>query len=431
MTPKSTKKTTAVALMGSLALAMSLLSNMAVAEVASKVPQKPDLSHPGDASPWPNYGETPDTNTPEVKAWVKSVDWSKVPKLPVRKTTSPGDPPECPKKGITESDCWWTCQGCFAPDDVVDCPSKKAWGLTFDDGPQPGTTENLLALLQEKNVTATFFVTGMKSARAPWLLQDTLDQGHHLASHTWSHSGLTTLTNEQIVAELKWTEKFILEHTGYKVKYYRPPYGDVDNRVRAIARELGFKTVIWSSDWDTQDWQLEENTITSKQIVGIFKNDLQSLPQRDQGVITLEHDGDPKMTTMARTLLEMGLAKGMQPMDIAKCLGDNVGYNAVPTSHVNKQPDAAQDQKQPQQPQGPKPKDISNHDQSAPNKDTNNQGQSNPKDDTQKGVFDDNSTFQGQGGVDPMTQASAAVSIRAGLSVACWTLAAVVASFVF
>lgn len=45
------------------------------------------------------------------------------------------------------------------------------------------------------------------------------------AQLAWSHSGLTTLTNEEIVAELKWTEKYIFDHTGYKIKYFRPPYG--------------------------------------------------------------------------------------------------------------------------------------------------------------------------------------------------------------
>ncbi|ORZ27026.1 hypothetical protein BCR41DRAFT_287182, partial [Lobosporangium transversale] len=250
-------------------------------------------------SPWPRYGETPDTDTPEVKAWVQAVDWSKVPKLPIRKTKSRGDPPDCPEHEVPEDECWWTCSGCFAHDDVMDCPAKDAWGLTFDDGPQPGTTEDLLELLKHKNVTATFFVTGMKSSRAPWLLQETIDQGHHLASHTWSHSGMTTLTNEQVVAELKWTEKYIYDHTGYKIKYFRPPYGDVDNRVRAIARQLGFKTVIWSHEWDTQDWQLEENTITPTQIESIFKNGLKSLSKRETGPISLEHDGDPKMVTVA------------------------------------------------------------------------------------------------------------------------------------
>ncbi|KAF9581206.1 chitin deacetylase, partial [Lunasporangiospora selenospora] len=150
----------------------------------------------------------------------------------------------------------------------------------------------------------------------------------------WSHSGLTTLTNEEVVGELMWTQKYIYDHTGYKISYFRPPYGDIDNRVRAIARQLGFKTVIWSHNWDTQDWQLPEKTITQKQVVGIFKKGLSDLSARKRGVITLEHDGDKQMTNMARTLLDMGIKYGMKPMDIPKCMGDPIGYNEVPEDAV-------------------------------------------------------------------------------------------------
>lgn len=184
MTPsnKFTKKSTTMVLIATT-LAITILSSGLV-EAKPKIVHKADLSHPKGSSPWPKYGEKPETNTPEVKAWVKTVNWAKVPKLPIRHTDSPGDPPECPKKDPPKSDCWWTCTGCYAHDDVVDCPGKKQWGLTFDDGPEPGTTEDLFDLLDEKNVTATFFVTGMKSTRAPWLLQETIDRGHHLASHS-------------------------------------------------------------------------------------------------------------------------------------------------------------------------------------------------------------------------------------------------------
>ncbi|KAG0257756.1 chitin deacetylase [Linnemannia exigua] len=407
-------------LLGSVALAITLLSAVADAAAPHNIPHKADISHPKGSSPWPDYGEKPKTNTPEVKAWVKSVDWSKVPKLPIRKTESPGDPPECPDKDVPKGDCWWTCSGCYAPDDVYECPAKNDWGLTFDDGPEPGVTEGVLGLLKEKKVTATFFVTGMKSSKAPWLLQDTLDQGHHLASHTWSHSALTTLTNEEIVAELKWTEKYIFDHTGYKVKYYRPPYGDVDNRVRAIARELGFTTVIWSNDWDTQDWQLSENTITPKKIVGIFNSGLKSLPERKKGVITLEHDSDKQMVTMARTLLDMGLKKGMKPKNIAQCLNDKVGYNAVPAPAIappkkpvaDVKPAAAAgvvDGEDVKQAGGVEPE------VSIP---------SSPKDDKE------------QAGAGPKVAAgapekkSSASTVSAGLSVAGWTLAAIAFSFV-
>jgi len=189
-TRPTTKKSTTVALIGSMALIMTAFSSTTLIEGAAKMAHKADISHPKGSSPWPDYGEKPESNTPEIKAWSKLVDWSKVPNLPIRKTKSPGDPPDCPKKDPPKSDCWWTCTGCFAPDDVMDCPGKKVWGLTFDDGPEPGVTEKLLDLLDEKNVTATFFVTGMKSTKAPWLLQETIDRGHHLASHSNAFASL-------------------------------------------------------------------------------------------------------------------------------------------------------------------------------------------------------------------------------------------------
>ncbi|KAG0255470.1 chitin deacetylase [Mortierella polycephala] len=324
------RKLSTLTVLGSVALILGLFSSTVEAATAEVV-HKLDKSRPAGQSPWPDSGHPPSVNSPEVKAWVKQVDWSKVPKLPIRHTPSHGHAPECPSSHVNKEDCWWTCNGCYAPDDIIDCPKKNVWGLTFDDGPSPKTTMDMLDLLEEKEVNATFFVTGSKSTKAPWLLKETINRGHHLASHTWSHFGLTTLTNEQIVAEFKWTEQFIFHHTGYRIKYYRPPYGDVDNRVRAIARELGFKTVIWTDEWDTQDWQLSEKTITSKQIVGIFKNGLSDIQRRDRGIITLQHDGHQEMVDMARTLLTMGLKNGMQPMNVAQCLGDDVGYNAVPT----------------------------------------------------------------------------------------------------
>ncbi|KAG0324486.1 chitin deacetylase [Podila horticola] len=407
---KSTKKSTTVLI--ATTLAITILAGGLV-EAKPKILHKADISHPKGSSPWPDYGEKPETNTPEVKAWVKLVNWANVPKLPIRHTKSPGDPPDCPKNDPPKADCWWTCTGCFAPDDVVDCPGKKQWGLTFDDGPEPGVTEKLLDLLQEKNVTATFFVTGMKSTKAPWLLKETIDRGHHLASHTWSHSGLTTMTNAEIVAELKWTEKYIFDHTGYKVKYFRPPYGDVDNRVRAIARELGFKTVIWSDDWDTQDWQLPENTISQKQIVGIFKDGLHQLPKRKKGVITLEHDGDQQMVTMARTLLTMGMKNGMTPMDIPKCMGDPVGYNQVPKSALPPPKPA---------PVPPKPAAVAPKPaQDQPVQSTKVPQPATESEDLPSAIAEESSKKK---------SAASRVAASAGFTVAGWTIAAVLASLV-
>lgn len=74
--------------------------------------------------------------------------------------------------------------------------------------------------------------------------------------NSWSHHALTTLSNEQIVAEMKWTEKAIEDATGYRVRYMRPPYGDVDNRVRFVLKKLGYTVVDWTGDtFDSNDWK--------------------------------------------------------------------------------------------------------------------------------------------------------------------------------
>ncbi|KAF9585120.1 chitin deacetylase [Lunasporangiospora selenospora] len=260
--------------------------------LADSVSQEPDIT---GQDAWPISTSTPTTDSPEVREWVKLVDWSKVPNIPVRASIEPRSPPPCPEEESTdkekEQECWWTCTGCVAEDDVTECPRPRDWGLTYDDGPQPGVTEVLMDELQARNVTATFFVTGTKSSQGPWLLQEAIKRGHHLASHS-----------------------------------------DIDNRVREIARQLGFRTVIWTPRWDTNDWQLEHKRITNSQVEGLFKSALDSVPDRETGVITLEHDGRRSTVDMAGTLLDMGIRQGMRPMDISKCLGDPVGYNEVPAS---------------------------------------------------------------------------------------------------
>lgn len=107
-----------------------------------------------------------------------------------------------------------------------------------------------------KNQKATLFVVGSRVISRPEILQRAFKEGHQIAIHTWSHSVMTSLTNDQIVAELKWTEKAIFDAIGVTPLYWRPPYGDVDNRVRAIATQLGYKTAIWTQDFDTDDVSL-------------------------------------------------------------------------------------------------------------------------------------------------------------------------------
>ena len=70
---------------------------------------------------------------------------------------------------------------------------------------------------------------------------------HHISVHTWSHAApLTTLTNEQIIAELGWSKKVIKDILGVTPNTMRPPFGDIDDRVRAISLAMGLRPIMWT-----------------------------------------------------------------------------------------------------------------------------------------------------------------------------------------
>lgn len=87
----------------------------------------------------------------------------------------------------------------------------------------------------------------------------------HLAVHTWSHTLQTTKTDLEVLGDLGWVQQIIYDLTGLIPAYFRPPEGDVDNRVRAIAKYvLGMQTVLWTHDAD--DWCLRQGSGTAKEV---------------------------------------------------------------------------------------------------------------------------------------------------------------------
>ncbi|KAG0302332.1 chitin deacetylase [Linnemannia gamsii] len=134
------------------------------------------------------------------------------------------------------------------------------------------------------------------------------------------------------------------------MKYIRPPYGDCDNRVREILRQMGYVNVIWSQGWDTNDWRLPLNQIKTPQIVSTFKNALEnvrlvksSMTGALGGPITLEHDLTEETIDLAKTIIELGKKDGLKPMSLAQCLSDPNPYqgNGKSSTPLNKDGAAA------------------------------------------------------------------------------------------
>jgi chitin deacetylase len=109
----------------------------------------------------------------------------------------------------------------------------------------------LLDFLGQRNVTVTHFMIGTNILNNPDVFKQAYETlGHDIAVHTWSHLYMTTLDDLTLLAELGWTMQLIHNSTGGRVpKYWRPPYGDSDNRVRAIAKEVfGMDMILWNQE---------------------------------------------------------------------------------------------------------------------------------------------------------------------------------------
>ncbi len=129
----------------------------------------------------------------------------------------------------------------------------KKIALTFDDGPHPYYTEQLLDGLKERGAKASFFVLGENAAQYPELIRRMSGEGHLVGNHTYSHIQLSQSNSEKFKQELIKTSLLLEELTGREIQYVRPPYGTWDKK---FERELNMLPVLWTIDpldWSTQN----------------------------------------------------------------------------------------------------------------------------------------------------------------------------------
>ncbi|ADV23067.1 chitin deacetylase, putative [Cryptococcus gattii WM276] len=286
---------------------------------------------------YPALDVIPPTNSSLVQEWLTKIDMTKVPSYNATTGDCSTDP-----GATSDGRCWWTCGGCTRATDIVACPDKNVWGLSYDDGPSP-FTPLLIDYLEEKNIKTTFFVVGSRVLSRPEMLQTEYMSGHEISIHTWSHPALTTLTNEQIVAELAWTMKVIKDTIGVTPNTFRPPYGDIDDRVRAIAAQMGLTPVIWTSysdgsttvNFDTNDWHISGGSATGASSYETFEKILKDYaPKLNTGFITLEHDLYQQSVDLAvGYILPQVIANGTyQLKSIINCLGKDISEAYIETS---------------------------------------------------------------------------------------------------
>ena len=193
---------------------------------------------------------------------------------------------------------------------------EKLVAITFDDGPHPIFTPQILDILAKYNAKATFFVAGNKVIRFPEVLKRQVKEGHEIANHTYNHIYNRNITEATLTAELEQTDKLIQKTIGVKPTLYRPVGGIYNDLIINTAVKNGKLVILWSWMMDPKDWR---NTAASK-ISSIIISDVQ------QGNIILLHDWhgteDSRVSQTVKSL-----------ESIMKYLDDN-GYKCVTVSEL-------------------------------------------------------------------------------------------------
>lgn len=164
-------------------------------------------------------------------------------------------------------------------EEVLACTHMPRIALTFDDGPFQGTTKEILDILAERGVPATFFVVGRQALAHPHLVQLMVDQGHEIAVHSHTHADLSRLGPEGQAQEIRmgW-EALSRAAPGAIITHWRAPYGAIEGVDMAYPKSLGLRHVSWSID--TLDWQRPTQGLWLDRI----------LSQARDGAIVLMHD---------------------------------------------------------------------------------------------------------------------------------------------
>lgn len=184
--------------------------------------------------------------------------------------------------------------------------SKKI-ALTFDDGPHPYYTEQLLDGLKERDVKATFFVLGKHVEEYPELVQRMSDEGHLIGNHTYSHIQLNQANSEDFKEELVKTNKLIENLTGQEVQYVRPPYGTWNKK---FEKELNMFPVLWNID--PLDW-------SSSNVSGIVQK---VKAKAKENAIILMHDEYKTTVTASLQIIDELKEQGYEFVTVEELLFD-------------------------------------------------------------------------------------------------------------
>lgn len=198
---------------------------------------------------------------------------------------------------------------------------RREVALTFDDGPDPEWTPQVLDLLGEHGADATFFVVGERVERHPALLRRAAAEGHEIGNHTWSHTRLDRCDHDHARSQLRRAHDAIATVTGKAPRLFRPPWGVIDPVGLLAAAEAEYQVVLWSA--------LIRGRAPQQDLA-------RTLDAVTPGTVILGHDGGPtprqELMTAFGTLLARLTADGYRFVTLTALQSPTAGLPAPPPS---------------------------------------------------------------------------------------------------
>ncbi|MEX3015100.1 polysaccharide deacetylase family protein [Gymnodinialimonas hymeniacidonis] len=194
---------------------------------------------------------------------------------------------------------------------VTRIPTAQPYvAMTFDDGPHPRLTPQLLDMLSARGIRATFYVIGRNAARYPQILQRMVNEGHEIGNHTWSHPNLNGHSDGSVLNQVDRTNRAVYEAVGRPPVTMRPPYGNLYDRQRLMLHQTrAMPTVLWSVD--TLDWQRPGSSVISSRVVN----------GSHPGGVILAHDIHTATVRAMPAALDGVMGRGFRFVTVSELIG--------------------------------------------------------------------------------------------------------------
>ena len=226
-----------------------------------------------------------------------------------------------PQTGLVTSEHFTKLPNPYELQAYGDKPGKVA--ITFDDGPDPTYTPQILDVLKRKNAKATFFLIGIPSENNPGLVERIYKEGHEIGNHTLTHPDISEVSDWRFKEEINVTERLFTAKLGVKPLFFRPPYSidqepDTADEVKPLqeVQNMGYITV--GDKIDPNDWENNPRPSAEEIVASVMR-------QLGHGGIILLHDGggDRSHTVAALPMIIDGVrARGYQIVPVSELMGE-------------------------------------------------------------------------------------------------------------